>query len=182
YDPYVGEFFFGGRTLIVEGDTEYSAFRHVASKFPGEYRSIHIVRARGKATIVAVLKILNQFGSSFAVLHDSDLPKNRKGQTNSAWTLNERILAEYNKRPKKEECRLVASLKNFESAYLGAEARDDKPYNAVNELNSNLDAFARVKTLLDALVDVTKPLPEGCTEWHNITELEGALKAAKFLE
>ena len=33
-DPYVAEFFFGGHTIIVEGDTEYTAFMHIIGLFP----------------------------------------------------------------------------------------------------------------------------------------------------
>jgi putative ATP-dependent endonuclease of OLD family len=47
-DPYVAEFFFGGKTVLVEGDTEYTAFRHVISCDPQKYRHVHVVRSRGK--------------------------------------------------------------------------------------------------------------------------------------
>ena len=73
-DPYVAEFFFGGKTVVVEGDTEFTAFRFAMEKFPEEFRDVHIIRARGKATIVSLVKVLNHFGSGYAVLHDSDTP------------------------------------------------------------------------------------------------------------
>ena len=39
-DPYVAEFFFGGKTVL--------AFRHVISCDPQKYRHVHVVRSRGK--------------------------------------------------------------------------------------------------------------------------------------
>lgn len=74
FDPYVAEFFFGGRSIVVEGDTEYTAFKYVISRNPDRYKNVHIIRARGKATIVSLCKILNHFGSGYSVLHDSDFP------------------------------------------------------------------------------------------------------------
>ncbi len=58
-DPYVAEFFFGGKTIIVEGDTEFTAFMHTIVEFPKKYEGIHIVRARGKATIVSRPRLTN---------------------------------------------------------------------------------------------------------------------------
>ena len=52
-DPYVAEFFFGGKVIVVEGDTEYTAFNYVKRRKHDEYKNIHIIRARGKATIVS---------------------------------------------------------------------------------------------------------------------------------
>ncbi|MGG1618989.1 ATP-dependent nuclease, partial [Paenibacillus sp. NRS-1781] len=68
-DSYVNEFFFADRVVIVEGDTEYIAFKHLAKE---RDTNIHIIRARGKATIVTLMKVLNQFNSSYDVLHDVD--------------------------------------------------------------------------------------------------------------
>lgn len=82
YDPYVAEFFFGGPCIIVEGDTEYSAFHYVLEHVTGLPGSVHIIRARGKATIVPLMKILNQFGTTYGVLHDSDTPLTKSGKKN----------------------------------------------------------------------------------------------------
>ena len=59
-DSYVNEFFFADKILIVEGDTEYIAFKHFAKIYND---NIHIVRARGKSTLVTIMKILNQFNT-----------------------------------------------------------------------------------------------------------------------
>jgi len=60
------------RAILVEGDTEYTAFRHVISCLPTKYRDVHVVRARGKACLVSLCKILNQFDKGYGILHDAD--------------------------------------------------------------------------------------------------------------
>lgn len=179
YDPYVGEMFFGGHIIVVEGDTEYSTFRQVAaeliavgegSPIPLEtLKKMHIIRARGKFTIVSLCKILNHFGSRYSILHDADTPTitvkakdgTEKEQTNSAWTANTDILTEVDKADDVTKIRLVASRPNFELAYLNYEASKDKPYSAIKRLKSDPDARDRVVMLLHALLDHDKPLPPG---------------------
>jgi predicted ATP-dependent endonuclease of OLD family len=68
-DSHVSEFFFADNIIIVEGDTEYLAFQHFAEVHD---KNLHILRARGKDTICTLMKILNQFNTSYAVLHDAD--------------------------------------------------------------------------------------------------------------
>jgi putative ATP-dependent endonuclease of OLD family len=175
-DPYVAEFFFGGRTVVVEGDTEYAAFRHVIATQPEQYQGVHIVRARGKATIVSLCKILNQFGCGYSVLHDSDRPTClRLGKlcANPSWKLNDSIREESSKSP--DSVRLVASVPNFEGAYLGLEVTGDKPYNALEVMKASDRVFIRIKGLLDSLLDATNPLPDGAVAWQGIADLEEAL-------
>jgi putative ATP-dependent endonuclease of the OLD family len=176
-DPYVAEFFFGGRTVVVEGDTEYTAFKHVMAISPKKYDGVHVVRARGKATIVSLCKILNQFGAPYSVLHDSDRPtyvKKGKESANPAWALNESILTEMEK--SSAPTRRVASIPNFEGAYLGDEVKTDKPYNVLSSLKADSEVLTAVSNLLDALLDFTKPLPAGALEWKDATDLSAALK------
>jgi putative ATP-dependent endonuclease of OLD family len=113
YDPYVAEFFFGGNVVLVEGDTEYSVFKLVASELleSGDaspisamlLRDLMVVRARGKATLVSLAKILNHFGSRYSILHDADTETitvkdkktgQEKVQKNPAWTVNRSIVQE----------------------------------------------------------------------------------------
>lgn len=175
-DPYVAEFFFGGRTILVEGDTEYTAFQYVIAQTPKHYEGVHIVRARGKATIVSLCKILNQFGSGFAILHDSDRPTYKKGEVecvNPAWTLNETIRRELlNCRGPR---RLVASVPNFEGAYLVSRDDSNKPYNALENLKEHPEVLAEIAKLLDALLDFDKPLPKHATSWNTENDLLDAL-------
>jgi putative ATP-dependent endonuclease of OLD family len=177
YDPYVAEFFFGGRTILVEGDTEYTAFKFIIANDPDReiFQDVHIVRARGKVTIGLLAKILNQFGARYAVLHDSDTPTitTRRGIiVNPAWTNNKKILENIASAPNPEILRLVASLINFESAMFACQVDKEKPYNAYNTLKSNKEAYGRVRQLLCALLDFTKPLPQGCVQWSDINVLQ----------
>ncbi|MDF9839672.1 MULTISPECIES: AAA family ATPase [Paenibacillus] len=186
FDPYVAEFFFGGRCIIVEGDTEYTAFKHIMATKPGIYKDVHIIRARGKATIVSLVKILNHFGSRYSVLHDSDTPTTlRKGKTikNPAWAHNEKIYAAIQDRPHTSNVRLLASLGNFEKAYFGEEVSSEKPYNAIIHLQHDEQRFEKVEQLLDALLDHSKVPPEGALEWTSIAQLEEmvAVQASKEL-
>ncbi|MET3129067.1 putative ATP-dependent endonuclease of OLD family [Arcicella rosea] len=181
-DPYVAEFFFGGKVIVVEGDTEYTAFNYIKKKKPEVYKDIHIIRARGKATIVSLIKVLNHFGSNYAILHDSDIPrittKKGKEMANPAWGNNPNILSTINLKPAGTETRLLASLPNFEEAYFGEIADEEKPYNALNTLETNEEKFNIVETLLKALIDYASPLPANCAEWTTIEDLQDKLTAA----
>jgi putative ATP-dependent endonuclease of OLD family len=180
-DPYVAEFFFGGYSVIVEGDTEYTAFMHVKGLFPEKWPGIHVIRARGKATIISLCKILNQFGAPYAVLHDSDRPtyqkKNGTSHANPAWAHNKSILLEMAK--SSSTTRLIASVPNFESAYLDEEVNSDKPYNALSSLKKDSAIVAKIASLLEALTDFGKPVPDGAMEWTTIEQLTAAVEAGE---
>jgi putative ATP-dependent endonuclease of OLD family len=175
-DPHVAEFFFGGKVIVVEGDTEYTAFNYIKAKKPCEYRDVHIIRARGKATIVSLIKVLNHFGSSYSVLHDSDTPrittKKGKEMANPAWGNNPNILEAIRVKPQGRQTRLLASLPNFEEAYFGEIAEEEKPYNALKSLQDDDEKFNVIETLLRSLIDYTVVVPENCMEWSNIEELK----------
>jgi len=153
YDPYVAEFFFGGRSVIVEGDTEYAAFRRIVAERP-DLSDVHVIRARGKYLIVLLATILNQFKAPYAVLHDFDHPKLTKGKkagdANPAWAANERIRAVCE--ASQGKARLVGAVENFEEAVFGSEQQSDKPYEAVRKLEGDPNAFAAVEALLRALL------------------------------
>ncbi len=178
YDPYVAEFFFGGKTVLVEGDTEFTVFREAVVDFPERFKGVHIVRARGKYTIISLCKILNKFGCPYAVLHDADTQKIRgkDGATkkNSAWAANAQILQEVLKAPP-NTVRLAASLKNFETAMFGDNFPGEKPYNAWLEIRKDPVAKERVVGLLDYLVGNTALCPSGVLAWETETELAAAV-------
>lgn len=177
-DPYVAEFFFGGRVIIVEGDTEYTAFNYVRREKPEKYNNVHIIRARGKATIVSLVKILNHFGTAYSVLHDSDTPRTKDGnRANPAWTNNQRILDSLNARPVGLAVRLLASIPNFEGAYFKEEIVGDKPYNALATLTTDNEKFGVVEQLLDSLIDHALPHPPNCLEWNDIEQLSAGLSS-----
>jgi putative ATP-dependent endonuclease of OLD family len=179
-DPYVAEFFFGGRTVVVEGDTEYTAFRHIISSDLRKYGNVHIVRARGKACLVSLCKILNQFDKGYGILHDSDramLKDKRTGanRTNSAWSENLKILKETEVGRAAGKIRLLASVPNFEQAFFGREAGRDKPYSALARLGEDEAAFQRIAALLDFLINAGTSVPESAIEWTSIGDLEKAV-------
>lgn len=177
-DPHVAEFFFGGKTVIVEGDTEYTAFSYVRSRHPELYANVHIIRARGKATIRSLVKILNHFANDYAVLHDSDTPLRSDGGANSAWTTNQLILDAVNEKPEEVEVRLLASLPNFEGAYFGTAPASEKPYAALKAVMDSDENFNKIKSLLDALIDFSKPIPDKCVEWTDLESLKTEVESA----
>ncbi|WP_121611608.1 ATP-dependent nuclease [Mesobacillus foraminis] len=170
-DPYVAEFFFGGHSIIVEGDTEYTAFKYIVANNPEQFKDVHIIRARGKATIVSLVKILNHFGTRYSILHDSDYPTLENGNRNSAWTTNQNILDAVYEHVDSSKVRLIASLKNFEYAFLTREVSEEKPYNALLELSENEQLAENVRLLLLALIDHSAPTPPGCLEWSDLEDL-----------
>lgn len=177
-DPYVAEFFFGGKVIVVEGDTEYTAFNYIKASNPEVYKDIHIIRARGKATIVSLVKILNHFGSSYSILHDSDTPMTADGaMANPAWGNNPNILAAIAAKPAGTQTRLLASLPNFEKAYFGEVIVTEKPYNALRTISEQPAKFAIVETLLQALIDHNAAIPDKCAEWKTIDDLQEKLEA-----
>lgn len=177
-DPYVAEFFFGGKVIVVEGDTEYTAFNYIKARNPEAYRDVHIIRARGKATIVSLVKILNHFGSSYSVLHDSDTPMIANGaMANPAWGNNPNILAAIAAKPAGTQARLLASLPNFEKAYFGEIIATEKPYNALRTIIEQPAKFAIVETLLHALINHYADIPDNCAEWTSIEDLREKLES-----
>ncbi|MFK2902992.1 AAA family ATPase [Dyella ginsengisoli] len=178
YDPYVAEFFFGGRTVIVEGDTEYAAFREVMAEFPERFRNVHVVRARGKYTIVALCKILNQFNCPYAVLHDADTQrvKGKDGalKGNSAWAANRQILEEIQKAPA-GSVRLAASLYTFEIAMFGKLVSGEKPYAAWLRVKEDGEGKQKVLALLDFLVGNSEVCPDGALVWMDEDVLAAAV-------
>jgi putative ATP-dependent endonuclease of OLD family len=81
FDSHISEAFFGGRVLIVEGDTEYAAFSYIKRRERDagnmSYADLNIIRARGKVTVASMMKVLNHFGAKYFVLHDTDRPKTK---------------------------------------------------------------------------------------------------------
>lgn len=179
FDPYVAEFFFGGQVIIVEGDTEYSALKYVAEK-ENLHQNIQIIRARGKATIISLCKILNQFSAKYSILHDSDKPTiivRGKEQANSAWTVNQNLMNEVEAQIKSQSVRVLASLPNFEEAYLGSPSKKgDKPYTALMNIKKDQDSYNEIKSLLTSLLDFNAPPPRMCSEWKDIEQLKKDLE------
>jgi putative ATP-dependent endonuclease of OLD family len=171
-DPYVHEFFFGGRIIVVEGDTEFTVFSWLKSEYLDLYNDVHIIRARGKATIPSVIKILNQFTCDYAVLHDTDTPKISNGNNNPAWTINQSILDEVNKNNNSNEIRLIACKTDFESALLGGSESRDKPYNAIKKIKEDQNIKYNIKSLFDSLLSSGNESPTNCIKWNSIEQIK----------
>lgn len=178
-DPYFAEFFFGGKTVIVEGDTEFTALNIVRRQCVPEFDHIHVVRARGKSIIALLARILNQFGGSYAVLHDSDSPSTyqtrggvRREIVNPSWTSNGTIQGEVARAA--GAVRVIAALDNFEVAVFRQPEKSDKPYNAKVRLESEPDACEKVRTLLLALTDFEQAVPDGFLAWRTLDGLRAA--------
>lgn len=182
-DPHVAEFFFGGRVVIVEGDTEFSVFRLLVDNDRERFRDTHIIRARGKATIASLVKILNHFATPYAVLHDSDSPRtvrrkrgsnDRQEIVNPAWTNNQKILDAVILAPKRDNVLLAASIGNFEHAFYDEQLSGEKPFTAVSKMQNDAALRSRIEELLDSLLDHTKKLPSGVIAWNNDNQLRDA--------
>jgi putative ATP-dependent endonuclease of OLD family len=171
-DPYLHEFFFGGRQIIVEGDTEYTAFSILRELYPDEYKDIQIISARGKGIIPSVAKVLLQFSKSFSILHDSDTEKTASGKANPAWGMNKAIGDILLWENASERVKLVACKHCFEAALFSTEVAEEKPYNALTRIRSDDSTKIRVKALLDGLLDPAKALPKNCKRWKSVKELE----------
>ncbi|ACF45929.1 ATP-dependent endonuclease of the OLD family-like protein [Prosthecochloris aestuarii DSM 271] len=170
-DPYVHEFFFGGKQVIVEGDTEYTAFSLLRSLHPEDYKDVQIIRARGKGVIPSVARVLLQFSKSFSILHDTDTELTATGKANPAWGMNNSIKDILGWENAGEAVHLVACKTCFETAMFGEEVKTEKPYSALSRVRTDGDARKNVKQLLDSLLDPTLDPPSGCVRWKEIGEL-----------
>lgn len=171
-DPYVHEFFFGGRIVVVEGDTEYTAFSQLKLMYAGEYDDVHIIRARRKGVIPSVVKILNQFTADYGVLHDADTELTLKGKGNPAWTVNTNILTEINNSSDLSKTVLIACKTNFEVALLRENVSKEKPYYTLEMMKKDESFREKVKLLLDSLLDSKIEPPENCIRWKTLDDIK----------
>jgi len=190
FDSHISEAFFGGKVLIVEGDTEYSAFNYIKTRESesgnNQYNDLNIIRARGKVTVASMMKVLNHFRARYFVLHDTDRQRTDSKRrvnnsqanghityrvtsiVNPAWTNNEKILEQMS-----ANSRVVASAINFEEAYFYETVNNDKPENCVNHLKNDATAYGLIKQLLDSILGINNvELPPGAIAWTTIDELD----------
>ncbi|MFF2885561.1 ATP-dependent endonuclease [Paenibacillus sp. NPDC057967] len=81
-DDHISIVFFSKHVLVVEGDTEDIVLRETLSRMPEVVRkdiecNWQIIKARGKATIIALVKYLRAMGINPIVIHDKDEGKER---------------------------------------------------------------------------------------------------------
>ena len=130
FDDEISRVFFADRVIIVEGDTEILAIKNTLKIVPEQLRKeilfkSQVIRARGKASIISLVKYLQDLGIFPYVMHDRD-----QGTT-GAEVFNQPISAAVN-----DATRLILNHENVESSlgYMAPSA--DKPFKAFTVTNA----------------------------------------------
>lgn len=173
FDQALAEMFFGQLPIIIEGDTEYAAFEELMNRHPDQFplsRRPVLVRARGKQTMLLIIKILEEFRVSFSVLHDADTPLRRDGKINSSWTVNSQI-HDAIQRIREKGIRVIhrISIPAFEYTHLPIELAEDgtlivtkssdKPWRIVDVIRKNEAVATSVFAVLTDLTSVDTKEP-----------------------
>lgn len=161
-DTGFSEVFFGSYPILVEGDTEHAAFIAAIIEEKHELADrAAIVRARGKAILPGLIRMLSHFGIPFGIVHDIDWPFTRAGGANGMWGINSSIYNEI------EACRTKGvvvkhrfSVPDFERELGGDELGKDKPLEAYIRIRNDPELRGRVRELMVELCDsvVHQPL------------------------
>jgi putative ATP-dependent endonuclease of the OLD family len=137
------------------------------AQFPEEFpvsKRPAIIRARGKSTMLLLIKMLKHFKVPFSILHDSDKPKRKDGKINSAWSTNESIYKELEE-VRKEKIKVIhrISVPNIELAYLSLDAIEDtdKPWTFWQNLKKE-GLSDKIKDLLIELCNSTEESQINC--------------------
>lgn len=139
-DEVISRSFFVKKVLIVEGDSEQIILNESISLLPEEIASVirsdwHIIRARGKAAIIPVVKYLKAMGIEVYVIHDGDYG------TDGAEVFNEPIsqaLSDNNK--------LVVLNKCLENALGYEPTTKDKPLKAYKYAVENWHTYSDISS------------------------------------
>lgn len=153
-DPSFSEVFFGSFPVLVEGDTEHAAFMSsILERQHGLMDQVTVIRARGKAILVPLVKVMTHFKIDFGIVHDSDSPFKMNGHKNGMWTENEKIRnAVLNARAHGLTARHRISVPDFERFLGGEEESKDKPLTTYLIVAKD-DALAqRIQELMTALL------------------------------
>lgn len=154
-DPSFAEIFFGSFPIVVEGDTEHAAFiSSITERNHDLINKVTIIRARGKAIIPSIIKVLRHFKINFGALHDCDPPFRRSGDKNGMWSINKTIRDEI---VKARESGIVVrhriSVPDFERRLGGDEESKDKPITAYNRIKDDEKLAGIVQDLLTELIE-----------------------------
>ncbi|ENT7522118.1 ATP-dependent endonuclease [Escherichia coli] len=160
-DPSFSEVFFGSHPVLVEGDTEHAAFMaSIIERNHALMDQVAIIRARGKAILVPLIKVLTHFKIDFSLVHDADSPQKSNGTRNGMWTENEKIKnAIRQARSEGLTVRHRVSVPDFERFLGGDEASKDKPLNAYLQITQNEGLATGVQDLLTALLSSEQHSP-----------------------
>jgi len=170
-DPSFSEVFFGSYPILVEGDTEHAAF--MASIIERQHELIDqvtIIRARGKAILVPLIKVMTHFKIDFGLVHDADPPYKSNGHKNGMWTENKKIRdAVLSARQAEVSVRHRISIPDFERFLGGDEASKDKPLNAYLQISEQDDLAKVVQEILTDLMssEQHEPLPKEILEGND---------------
>lgn len=176
-DPSLSEVFFGSFPILVEGDTEHAAFMSSILEREHDLMDVvTIIRARGKAILVPLIKVLTHFKIDFSIVHDADSPFNKKGHKNGMWSENEKIReAIIAARIAGLTARHRISIPDFERFLGGEEESKDKPLNAYLLVSKNNELAMRVQSLMSELLSSAQhepflpgtPEADGYLPWLN---------------
>lgn len=139
FDPSVNELFFARRVVLVEGDSELSAYMAVLSSIArdsgrsprdlwNQVREVAVVNCHGKDTIPPIQRVLNGFQIEYYVVHDLDSEGAKANQT--IHSLVERD----------HGSRLLIHHPNFEREVFGININKHKPwaiYHRIMTCNKN---------------------------------------------
>ncbi|WP_172913953.1 AAA family ATPase [Capnocytophaga canis] len=123
-DDYISRVFFTKKVIIIEGDTEEIVIKESLRRLDREqyFRIVsdfEIIKSRGKATIISLVKYLVSMGIEPIVVHDKD------SNTPNAERFNEPILQALNGRGRR-----IFMENNIEEELEYSAPSSDKPYNA----------------------------------------------------
>lgn len=167
FDQALAEMFFGQYPIIVEGDTEFASFQRVMSlnieKYPLSKNPV-LIRARGKFSMIPIMKMLSHFKVQFSILHDADNPRNSNGNKNNAWSGNESI---YNEilLARKANVKVIhrVSISTFETEHTGVRLSDtgmvlkpankEKPWIMYDLIKKNEEVKRSVENVYDDLLN-----------------------------
>ncbi|MBC8467838.1 MAG: endonuclease, partial [Planctomycetes bacterium] len=174
--PTVTEFFFADRVWLLEGETEHAVYSELLQRSKLDVsRGVHLVNCMGKGNLVLFARILNQFGSSYTIIHDTDCPRiqrNGKWQRNGMWTINEQIVQVVQQAGVGAATRiLIAQVPDFELHYIGRKLAADKPYQAVRTLHrGDFQTSEETRLLRGAADAILSEIHEGL--YRSIDELQ----------
>lgn len=158
-DSYINEFFFSDKVIIVEGDTEYIAFKHLIKE---KGLNIHVLRARGKSTICSLMKILNQFNAPYYILHDIDNHNGYELPTLKAQLTNCNKIFEL----KTSTTKIFGSIANFEQAIgigdVPGKKKTETIFKIMNEADGDtLEAKQKIEVLFNSIFELEKGIKPG---------------------
>lgn len=145
-DDHMSRIFFTKKVIVVEGDTEEIVFKEALRRVPKSTRNkiltnTELVKARGKAAIIGLIKYLSALEVDFIVIHDRD--KGVKG----AEVFNPHILEAAGSPDK------VIAVEECIEDILGYQApTSEKPFNAYQQTLKWGDNFEEIPEKLKVIM------------------------------